>query len=285
MNMIVAVVEAIIGLGVEGTTDKVKRNSTILALLQRFNLAGSPLDDFDSVYSYAIVEYGVGKPRPILELLKDEDIIHAYQKSFYQNDSSIFDKEAAGAIERHAKKEQFKNLDIDAGTIIAGFTIIFEITARRSRSVPEVLQDRELGNLTKSVTKQEEMLNSLHQDLLVVTETIDQLKTQSELKSMRSEIFSEAGTPLMFSEQDMNSNDNPCSREQLKAMLNMLSDVEFRDVIYSCFSVEERNMLSKPTQVISRSDLLGDAEAMTKCHKIRSYLYRKYEERFQNYEG
>lgn len=50
--------------------DKFQRNETVIGILKQFNLdPAHPPDDFDGVYAYTLVEYGVYKPEPILDFL------------------------------------------------------------------------------------------------------------------------------------------------------------------------------------------------------------------------
>jgi predicted NACHT family NTPase len=48
--------------------------SASFKLLKRLNLdPDHPPADFTGVYQYALVEYGVGKPRPVLEIFRQQD--------------------------------------------------------------------------------------------------------------------------------------------------------------------------------------------------------------------
>ena len=63
--------------------DKFQRNETVIKLLQQFNLDPEhPPADFSGVYTYTLVEYGVGKPKPVLELFRKEEIKKAFRQAF-----------------------------------------------------------------------------------------------------------------------------------------------------------------------------------------------------------
>ncbi|ABW26240.1 hypothetical protein AM1_1204 [Acaryochloris marina MBIC11017] len=53
--------------------NKLQRTEAVIKLLKQFNLDPEhPPEEFSSVYAYALVEYGVGKPKPMLELLRQD---------------------------------------------------------------------------------------------------------------------------------------------------------------------------------------------------------------------
>ncbi len=55
--------------------DKFQRNEIVIKLLKKFNLDPEhPPADFSGVYAYALVEYGVGKPKLILELFQQKEV-------------------------------------------------------------------------------------------------------------------------------------------------------------------------------------------------------------------
>jgi hypothetical protein len=66
--------------------DKIQRNETVIKLLQKFQLDPEhPPGDFSGVYAYALVEYGVGKPRQLLEIFRHEEIKQAFRKALDHN--------------------------------------------------------------------------------------------------------------------------------------------------------------------------------------------------------
>ena len=54
----------------DSAMESLNRNERVIQLLKRLNLDPGtiPPEDFTGVYQYALVEYGVGKPRPVLEI-------------------------------------------------------------------------------------------------------------------------------------------------------------------------------------------------------------------------
>ncbi|MEA5452494.1 hypothetical protein VB780_28230 [Leptolyngbya sp. CCNP1308] len=67
-------------------TAQVNRNETVIKLLQNFDLDPyHPPEEFQGVYAYALVEYGVGKPEPMLELLRREEFRQIFFDAFNNN--------------------------------------------------------------------------------------------------------------------------------------------------------------------------------------------------------
>ena len=60
------------------------------ALLKQFNLDPEhPPSEFTGVYRYALVEYGVGKPRVILQLFRLEVVQKAFHQAFDVDNPNI----------------------------------------------------------------------------------------------------------------------------------------------------------------------------------------------------
>ena len=70
--------------------EKILRSQTVIKLLQQFNLDPEhPPADFSGVYAYALVEYGIGKPKPLLQLFLQEAIKQAFRTALDHNNPSI----------------------------------------------------------------------------------------------------------------------------------------------------------------------------------------------------
>lgn len=84
------VINAVTGIANPLIKEKILRSETVIKLLQQFNLDPEhPPADFSGVYAYALVEYGVGKPKAFLELFRQEAIKQAFRKALDHNNPSI----------------------------------------------------------------------------------------------------------------------------------------------------------------------------------------------------
>ena len=84
--MLEILIDAITGLA----KDEIKRNERVIKLLKQFNLdPDHPPSEFISVYRYALVEYGIGKARAILQLFRQEEVQKAFRQAFDADNPSI----------------------------------------------------------------------------------------------------------------------------------------------------------------------------------------------------
>ncbi|MBD1808514.1 NACHT domain-containing protein [Microcoleus sp. FACHB-SPT15] len=152
--------------------DKLQRNETVIKLLKKFNLDPEhPPADFSGVYAYALVEYGVGKPKPILELFRQNEIQKIFRKALDQNNPSILLKEGEAFLDTYALGDEIRDLGIDPRREFAALAAVFIEVAKRTRTPAEVLTNQQIG--------------SLHKNLRNIQERLDRLPT---LEGIRTEI-------------------------------------------------------------------------------------------------
>ncbi len=115
--------------------DKLQRNETVIKLLKKFNLdPDHPPADFSGVYAYALVEYGVGKPKLILELFRHKEIQQVFRKALDQNNPSILLKESETFLDGYALGDEIRELGIDPRREFAAFAAVFIEVAKRPRT-------------------------------------------------------------------------------------------------------------------------------------------------------
>ena len=142
--------------------NKVQRNETVIKLLKQFNLDPEhPPADFSGVYAYTLVEYGVGKPKPFLELFRQEEIKLAFRKAFDHNNPSILLSEVEAFLDTYALGDEIKSFGIDMRREVAAFATVFIEVAKRSRTPADVLMNQHIGSLHKRIANIQEQLNRL----------------------------------------------------------------------------------------------------------------------------
>jgi predicted NACHT family NTPase len=167
-----AIINAISGIASPLIKDKLQRNETVIKLLKQFNLAPEhPPADFSGVYAYALVEYGVGKPKPFLELFRHEQIKQAFRKALDHNNPSILLSEVDTFIGAYALGDEIKTLGLDIRREVAAFATVFIEVAKRSRTPSDALMSQQIG--------------SLHKKIAAITEQLDRLPT---LEGIRTEM-------------------------------------------------------------------------------------------------
>ncbi len=165
-------IEAITGIASPILKDKLQRSETVIKLLKKFNLDPEhPPSDFSGVYVYALVEYGIGKPKQLLELFRLEEIKQAFRKAFDHNNPSILLSQVDAFLDAYALGDEIKSLRIDIRREIAAFYIVFSEVAKRSRTPADVLMNQAIA--------------SLHQRIASITEQLERLPT---LEGVRTEM-------------------------------------------------------------------------------------------------
>ena len=77
----------------------VSRRKATVDLLRRFKLnPGKPPADFNGIYIYSLVEYGVFKPRPVLDLMCNPLVNRVFRQSYNGDNISLLDNEAEEII-------------------------------------------------------------------------------------------------------------------------------------------------------------------------------------------
>jgi predicted NACHT family NTPase len=156
------VISAITGIANPLIKEKIQRNETVIKLLQQFKLDPEhPPADFSGVYAYTLVEYGVGKPKPCLELFRQEEIKLAFRKAFDHNNPSILLSEVDACIDACDFGDEIKALRIDVRREIAAFYIVFSEVAKRSRNPADTLMSQQIGSVHKQITSIQEQLDRL----------------------------------------------------------------------------------------------------------------------------
>lgn len=142
------VIGSIVEMGIEAAWERAKRRETVLKLLRRFNLnPNDPPTDFDGIYVYALVEYGVFKPEAILNFFRNEFIREAFRQSFYKDDPMILVREAEDIIQWNEETGKLGRIDYDPRREFAAFSTVFNEIVDRARTPAEVRRDRKLDDI------------------------------------------------------------------------------------------------------------------------------------------
>ncbi|HEY9668670.1 MAG TPA: NTPase (NACHT family), partial [Coleofasciculaceae cyanobacterium] len=142
--------------------EKLQRNETVIKLLKQFNLdPDHPPADFSGVYAYALVEYGVGKPRAILEVFRHNEIQKVFRKALDQNNPSILFTEGEAFLDTYALENDIRELGIDPKREFAAFAAVFIEVTKRTRTPADVLTNQKIDSLHKSIRTLQERLDRL----------------------------------------------------------------------------------------------------------------------------
>ncbi len=158
----------------EATAGKVlagaRRREAVIRLLKKVRLdPDRPPEDFDGLYAYTLVEYGIDKPSPILNFFRNQFVRDAFRQSFSTGDPSILEREAQEVIAWTEETGKLGRIDYDPRREFASFTAVFNQLVDRLRDPVETRRDQRL----------ESMHTSLHEDIhqiLISLERLDQLR-------------------------------------------------------------------------------------------------------------
>ncbi len=125
------------------------RKDKVIKILKAVGLKpGRPEPDFESVYAYTLVEYGVEQPaQPILELFRHEDIRQAFRTSFETDDSTILSHEAGSLIDWSKLGDDLRHLNIDPRLEFVKFSLLFTEMVTQSLTAGEIRQDLKLNKI------------------------------------------------------------------------------------------------------------------------------------------
>ena len=145
MPIIESVISEIVKQSAGKAWAKATRNDKILGILNKVSLKpGTPTPDFDSVYAHTLLEYGIDKPKPILEFFLHKDIHKAFQQSFGTQDFSILHREADTLIDWNRIGDDLRKENIDPRLEFARFALVFNEIVDRTRTPAQARRDRSL---------------------------------------------------------------------------------------------------------------------------------------------
>ena len=161
MFIIDDVIAALVGKATDKVLDTLNHSEPRLRILNQFGLKpDTPPNDFDGVYVYTLIEYGVGKPKVILQLFKEKEIKEEFNLAFSKNKSFNFQK-----LDNYIKSpnigDKIKQQKIDSHRELAEFARLFMEIAKRARTATEILQDHQIDNLQRTLNQIREQVNQL----------------------------------------------------------------------------------------------------------------------------
>ena len=132
-----SVISAIVRIAPATATLAIKqtqRSETVIGIKQQFGLDSiQPPKDFDGVYKYALVHYGVNKPEPVLKLFREKEIQGFFWENFNSDHPSTLPKKVEDFLDWNILGDKIRELkDIDIVKEFAEFSEVFVRVARRT---------------------------------------------------------------------------------------------------------------------------------------------------------
>jgi predicted NACHT family NTPase len=155
-------ITTILGFGTAIAKDRLQRSELVIKLLKNLGLdPDHPPADFTAVYQYALVEYGVGKPKPVLDIFRQVEIQQIFRRALDQNNPAILLKEGEAFLAEHRLGDELQALGLNAQRELYGFAAVFLEIAKRTRTPAEVLTNQRLDSLHRQLGTMQERLNRL----------------------------------------------------------------------------------------------------------------------------
>jgi len=188
--------------------NKLERHQLVIKALKKFNLdPDHPPKDFSGVYQYALVEYGVGKPKPILEVFQEKEIQQAFRQALDQNDPSILIQETEHFLNWHfldwnTLGKEIRELGINPHRELYEFTAVFIKIAERTRTPAEVLEFQQI--------------ESLHQDIREIQEQLEKLPTAEGIRTLIAQLMEQSHPATLAAE--------PSTKKKPRALLKTIEN-------------------------------------------------------------
>lgn len=152
--LIESAIGAIVEIVLTAAWDRGKRREAVVRVLASLNLeTDNPPDDFEGLYAYALVEYGVFKPEPVLNFFRNEFVCEAFRKAFYENDLSILEDEADGIIQWNEETGRLGTIDYDPRREFDAFRRVFNRLVDYSRTPAEARRDHTLEEIRADIAR------------------------------------------------------------------------------------------------------------------------------------
>ncbi|EKU98229.1 WD40 repeat-containing protein [Leptolyngbya sp. PCC 7375] len=142
--------------------ESVSRNERIIKLLKHLKLDPEhPPEDFPGVYRYTLVEYGVGKPRPVLEIFRQDKIQTLFREALERNSPSLLLKNGEAFLDDHPLQADLQANNVDVCREFYEFAAVFIEVAKRTRTPAEILAEQKLDSLHRQIGTLQERLSRL----------------------------------------------------------------------------------------------------------------------------
>jgi hypothetical protein len=127
-----------------------QKTEFVIKVLQKLKLnPAQPPKDFDGVYAYTLVEYGIAKSDNLLDFFREKEIQQAFWQTFHDNPQN-FIADAENFLDWNILGDKIRDEKIDIHQEIKEFYQAFLSVTKRTRNPAEILIDpnfKEMGEI------------------------------------------------------------------------------------------------------------------------------------------
>ncbi len=152
MPLLEFVTGVIADVSLQAAREHLSRREAVIRALKKAGLDPQPKrEDFEAIYKHTLIEWGVFKPKELLDFYRDETVYRAFLSAFNANDPAILTREIEEARQRYEEQGYFRRLETDPRREIAAFTTIFNEIVDRTRAPAETRRDHKLESLDDKI--------------------------------------------------------------------------------------------------------------------------------------
>ncbi len=139
--------------------DKLKRSEHVIRVLKQLGLdPDHPPEDFEGVYNYTLVEYGIAKPEICLQIFREREIRVLFRSVFDGNDPQGWLRSGAAFLESSAIGQKVRLANVDPIEELKAFAGAFVAVVRRSQTPKETLMGHQLQKIERTIDRRFEQL-------------------------------------------------------------------------------------------------------------------------------
>ncbi|MGI8386888.1 pentapeptide repeat-containing protein [Robertmurraya sp. P23] len=210
-----AVISTILRLSASPLKNKLERQEFVIEVLKKLNIDPThPPTDFDAVYAYSLVEFGINQPEIVLNFFRDKTVKDTFQYAFNNDNPTYFLKESQEILQWHELGSEFKKIDYDPRRSFAEFTVIFTTIVDKTRTPAEVRRDYKITDIQNTIQEIESKLKPL-ENIERLWEVLEEIKTSgNDLPSSQFSLSPTSNKLKVFISS---------SRDEFRDILDMLS--------------------------------------------------------------
>ena len=151
-SVVGAIIELAVQKPIEGAWNRAQRNDRVISILQKVGLDPDrpPDDQFETLYAYALVEWGAFKPGELLNLFRDQHVRAAFERAMQENQPDLWRDDMAELVEAYREQGKF-TLDYDPQRELETFSRVFERLVRYSRTPAAARSDHTLQEIRELI--------------------------------------------------------------------------------------------------------------------------------------
>ncbi len=139
--------------------DKVKRSEHVIRVLKQLGLdPDHPPEDFEGVYNYALVEYGIGKPEVCLQIFREREIRVLFRSVLDGNDPQGWLRSGGAFLASSEIGQRVRLANVDQIEELKAFAGAFVAVVRRSQTPKEMLMGHQLQKIERTIDRRFEQL-------------------------------------------------------------------------------------------------------------------------------